>query len=194
MMIETSLIRLDKAVEDGRTLSAGMNVILPIGYEAEVYGFIAIEDNFLSYAIDMPALGECHILSNRAIFLLNNHPRPFPIFKSVCKATKPRYGIYLLYVPKFRNLSSEWDKKFYQESMSKENPNPKVERIDGIKIEEKVAYYYSNEQDLYFESKSKLRGIGSGFVVVTRRVSKQNDDVKYEIFDSHSVMMENEQS
>lgn len=183
-MIETSLIRLDKAVLNGQTLSAGVNVILPEGKNAEIYGFIAIEDDLLSLEIDMPPLGECQVLSNRAIFTLDKHLYRFPIFKSVSKASEQKYKLYLLYVPKFFNSA------IYKESMRREKPNPKVVRIDGIRIEDEVAYYYCQNQDLYFESRSKLRGIGSEFAVVTRRISKHNDEIKYEIFDSHSVMME----
>lgn len=193
MKIETSLIRLDEAViQDGQTLSAETKVVLPTGYEAEIYGFIAIEDDLLSFEIDMPPLGECQVLSNRVIFCLDNTRRSYPIFRSVCKAHEQKYGLYLLYVPKLYYLLN--DGKYYRDSMKDENPHPKVCRIKGIKIEGKVAYYYSDEQDLYFESKSKLRAIGTGFCVITRRVSKPRDDFKYEIFDSHSVMMEkNEQ-
>lgn len=114
----------------------------------------------------------------------------FPVFKSVCKASEERYGVYLLYVPKLFHLTSEWYRKYYIQSMHKEIPHPQVDKIDGIRIEEKVAYYFPEESDLYFESNSKLKGIGSGFVVVIRRISPLTGDIKYEIFDSHSVMVE----
>lgn len=189
-MIDTSLIELEEAVQSGQILSAGMKVKLPIGEEAEIYGFIVIEDDLLSLAIDMPPLGECQVFSNRAIFYMDKQLYRFPIFKSVCKAREQKYGLHLLYVPKFINLPSKWDKDSYFESMSKEMPNPRVGKLEGIQIEENVAYYYSTGTDLYFESKSKLRAIGSGFVVITRRFSKPSENIKYEIFDSQSVMME----
>lgn len=190
MIIETSLIRLDEAVNEGQKLSAGTKVVLPTGDDAEIYGFIAIQDNMLSMNIDMPPLGECSVFSNRVIFYLDKQLHRFPIFQSVCKPTEEKYALYLLYVSKFLNLSTEWDRKYYMESMCKERPHPKVSRIDGIQIEDNIAYYLPNEHDLYFESRSKLRAIGTGFVIVTRRISKLSGDIKYEVFDSHSVKTE----
>lgn len=189
-MIETSLIKLNEAVSAGQTLSAETKVILSTGDEAEIYGFIAIDDNILSIHIDTPPLGECQVFSNRVIFYMEKQLHRFPIFKSVCQASEERYGVYLLYVPKLFHLSSEWHRKYYNESMRKENPHPQVCKIDGIRIEEKVAYYFPEELDLYFESNSKLRGIGTGFVVVIRRISPLTGDIKYEIFDFNSVMVE----
>ena len=189
-MIETSLIKLDEAVEVGQILTAGSKVLLPIGVDAEIYGFIAIDNSFSNPSIDMPPLGECHVLANRIMSTFDKQQHLFPIFRSVSNAIKERYPLYLLYIPRFKNLSSEWDRKAYIYSMSREVPNPKVARIDGIKLEEKVAYYYPKEDDLFFESNSKLRAIGSEFVVVTRRLSKLSDNVKYEVFDAHSVMIE----
>lgn len=190
MIIETSLISLDEAVNEGQKLSAGTKVVLPTGDDAEIYGFIAIQDNMLSTNIDMPPLGECRVFSNRVIFYLDKQLHRFPIFQSVCKPTEEKYALYLLYVSKFLNLSSEWDRKYYMESMCKDRPHPKVSRIDGIQIEDNIAYYIPNEYDLYFESRSKLRAIGTGFVIVTRRISKLSGDIKYEVFDSHSVKTE----
>ena len=190
IMIETSLFKLDEAVQDGSKLFTGSKVVLPTGDEADIFGFIAIEDNLLSVVIDMPPLGECQIFSNRVIFYIDNRLYRFPIFQSVCKASEERYGIYMLYVPKFLNLSSEWERKWYCESMCNEKPHLKVSRINDIRIEENIAYYYPNNHDLFFESRSKLRGIGTGFAVITRRISKLSDDIKYEIFDSHSVIID----
>lgn len=189
-MIETSLIRLDDAVQNGQTLSAGYKVILPIGEEAEIYGFIAIQNNILSSDIDMPPLGECLVFSNRVIFYLDKQLHRFPIFNDVRRPTQERYELYLLYVPKFFNLTSELERKYYVQSMTREIPNPKACQLKGVQIEDNIAYYYPNECDLYFESRSKLRAIGSSFAVVTRRISKPSENVKYEIFDSHSVMIE----
>lgn len=192
-MIDTSLIRLDEAIEIGQKLSSESKVLLPIGEEADIYGFIATDNSLTNPSIDMPPLGECHVLSNRIISTFDKQQYLFPIFRSVGKAIAERYPIYLLHIPRFINLSSEWDRKAYLYSMSREIPNPKVARIDGIKLDEKVAYYYPKEDDLFFESRSKLRAIGSEFVVVTRRISKLSDNIKYEIFDSHSVMIERDE-
>ena len=189
-MVETSLISLDDAIQDGIKLSAGSKIILPSGDKAEIYGFIAINENPLSVNIDMPPLGECKVFSNRVIFFMDKQLHRFPIFQNVSQASEERYGIYLLYVPKFLQVSNEWERKYYMESMCRDKPHPKVSKIEGIQVEENVAYYNPKEHDLYFDSRSKLRGIGSGFVIIVRRISKLSDEIKYEVFDSHSVRME----
>lgn len=189
-MVETSLISLYDAIQEGIKLSAGSKVVLPSGDEAEIYGFIAIDENPFSTNIDMPPLGECKVFSNRVIFLMDKQLHRFPIFQSVSQVSDERYGMYLLYIPKYLNLSTEWERKYYLESMCRDKPHPKVTRIDGIQVEENVAYYLPKEYDLYFESRSKLRGIGSGFLIIIRRVSKLSDEIRYEVFDSHSVRME----
>lgn len=191
MSIESSLISLDKAIREGRTLSAGSKVVLPIGEEAEIYGFIAIEDDdLLSIEINMPPLGECKVLSNRTFFSFEGKIYHFPIFSTVSRANEEKYKLYLLYVPKFFNLTSKYDVEAYRQSMRNEVASPKVYKINGVRVEDKIAYYYANESDLYFRSRSKLSGIGSEFAVITRRVSKLSEDVKYELFDSYGVMIE----
>lgn len=197
MMIETSLITLDKAVKDGRTLSKDLKVILPGGEDAYVYGFIAINDDVLSMVIDMPAIidmplmGECQILSNRAFFYLENKIHRFPIFRSVAKANEEKYNLYLLYMPKFMALT-KYDLDYYLYSMRNENPNPRVARINGVRMEDKRAYYYVNNDELFFKSGSKLNGIGNDFAVITRRIAKISEDIKYEIYESSGVRTENE--
>lgn len=188
-MIETSLIKLNDAVNDGQKLSAGLKVILPIGEEAEIYGFIAIENDNISRNIDMPPLGECQVFSNRVLFYMDKELYRFPIFTSVGKPLQSRYELYMLYIPTYFHLSTSLS-KFYKDSLVKERPNPNVGRLDGVKIENNIAYYYPNESDLFFETRSKFRGIGTGFAIISRRVAKLSEDIKYEIFDSYSVMIE----
>ena len=48
----------------------------------------------------------------------------------------------------------------------------------------------SQENDLYFESSSKLSGIANGLAVITRRLSKETDELRYEIFNSDEVLVE----
>ena len=99
MMIDTSLIRLNEAIKEGRTLKEGDNVILPIGLRAKIYGFIAANevDNLFNSSIDMPPLGEGYILSNRAVFKFGEELYRFPIFTSVCKTSEEKYNLYRLY-------------------------------------------------------------------------------------------------
>lgn len=190
MMIDTSLISLNEAIANGLTLSKGLKVSLPIGGDATIYGFIAMEDDIFSLAIDMPPLGEAKILSNRVLFGFNDQLHRFPIFSSVCKANEERYKLYLLYVSRFLNLPSQWKIKTYIQSMKHEEANPNVYKIDNVRIEDKTAYYYTKDDDLYFQSTSKLCGIGNGFAVITRRISNLSDDIKYEIFNPEEVKIE----
>lgn len=189
-MIETSLIRLDEAIQSGLKLYEGKKVVLPSGEEADIYGFIAIEDNMLISGIDMPPLGECQVFSNRVMFFMNKELRRFPIFSKVCKVSEIRYDLYMLYIVKFFTLLSGWDGKAYLYYMRDRHIIQNLSKLNGVQIEDNNAYYLSNENDLYFESRSNLRAIGSGVAVVTRRISKKTDDIKYEIFDAHSLRME----
>lgn len=189
-MIETSLIRLDEALQCGLKLYEGKKVVLPSGDDADIYGFIAIEDDMLSPFIDMPPLGECQVFSNRVMFLMDKKLHRFPIFSKVCKVSENRYDLYMLYLVKFNNLLSEWDLKAYIYYFRDRKIITNLMKLNGVQIEENIAYYIPYKNDLYFESRSKLRAIGSGVAVVTRRISKKADDIKYEIFDAHSLRME----
>ena len=190
MMIETSLLSLDKAVDEGKKISADMKVILPNSESAEIYGFVAIEDNIFGERIDMPPLGECNVFSNRIIFNVGEHQSRRPIFLSVYKATEERYDLYMLYIFKFLDLYRGCDFKAYKSYMRDRKIIPSLSKLKEIKIEEEEAFYYPSEHDLYFESSSKLRASASGFAVITRRHSKLSDTVRYEIYDSRSVKIE----
>ena len=192
MMIETSLINIIDAINNGRTLSKGQPVTLPVEGDATIYGFLAIENFiFSSMAIDMPPLGEATVLSNRVIFAFDKKLHRFPIFNSVCKVTEEKYGLQFLYVPRLLNLSKQWIVNAYEQSMVQEKPNPTVARIDGVKIEDNVAYYYPHNDDMYFKSSSKLRGLGDGLAVIIRRISKISGDIKYEIYNPEEIQVEN---
>lgn len=190
MMIETSLIRLDEALQSGLKLYEGKKVVLPSGEEADIYGFIAIEDNMLSPFIDMPPLGECQVFSNRVMFLMDKELHRFPIFSKVCKVSESRYDLYMLYLVRFNNLLSGWDLKAYMYYFRDRKIITNLMKLNGVQIEENTASYLPSKNDFYFESRSKLRAISSGVAVVTRRISKKADDIKYEIFDAHSLRME----
>ena len=70
----------------------------------------------------------------------------------------------------------------------------KVTSYGNVKIEgafgERQAFYYPRENDLYFQSSSKLRGMASSFAVITRRVSKVSDQVIYEVYNPEEVKIE----
>lgn len=190
MIIETSLINLETALNNGYTLVKGQPVVLPIDGQATIYGFIAIENSVFSSEIDMPSLGEASVLSNRVIFAFDKKLYRFPIFNSVSKATEEKYGLRFLYVPRLFRLSNQWELQLYSQAMSQEKPNPKVARLTGVKIEDEIAYYYPPKNDIYFQSSSLLRGLSDGFVVIIRRISKISGDIKYEIFNPDEIQIE----
>ncbi|MDE6006203.1 MAG: hypothetical protein K2G67_01435 [Muribaculaceae bacterium] len=181
-----NLICIDDLIKSGKTLSSGSKVKLPSGDDAEIYGFIATEDNSLSKFIDMPPLGESSVLSNRVIYYLDNQLFRFPIFKNVCKARDVNYELQFLYIPRFLQLGG-YLRTEYVKLLAEGIVSCKLNSIEGVSIEGDQVFYHPNEYDLYFESYSKLRAIGKGFAIITRRISKLNDNVKYEIFDSYSV-------
>lgn len=191
MMIETSLINLMDAIKNGRTISKGQRVTLPIKGESTIYGFIAVENDILGLSIDMPPLGEATVLSNRVIFTFDKQLHRFPIFNSVCRASDEKYGLHLLYVPKFLNLSNAWTVKAYVQTMVKETVNSSVSKIEGVKIEDNIAYYYPQDGDLYFTSLSKLKGMSNGLAVIVRRISNITGDLKYEIYNPEEIQIEN---
>ena len=193
MMIETSLINIADAINKGRTISKGERVTIPVEGDSTIYGFLAIENRFFgdTIDIDMPPLGEANVLSNRVIFAFDEKLHRFPIFNSVSRASEGKYGLYLLYVPRLLNLSNKWNVQAYKETMAKEAPHYNVSRIMDVKLEDNIAYYYPHEDDLYFESSSKFRGLSNGFAVVIRRISNITGDIKYEIYNSDEVQIEN---
>lgn len=191
MMIETSLINILDAINNGRAISKGQRVTLPIEGESTIYGFIAIENDILGLSIDMPPLGEATVLSNRVIFTFDKKLLRFPIFNSVCRVSDEKYGLHLLYVPKFLNLSNTWTVNAYVQTMVKETVNSSVSKIEGVKIEDNIAYYYPQDGDLYFTSSSKLKGMSNGLAVIVRRISNITGDLKYEIYNPEEIQIEN---
>lgn len=191
MKIETSLINILDAIKNGRTLSKGLQVTIPVAGESTIYGFIAIENLFFSNpAINMPPLGEATVLSNRVVCVFDKIQYRFPIFYSVGQATEERYEINMLYVPRFLN-EHESKVRAYTQTMVSGVSNCNIIKIDGVKLENNIAYYFPKEDDLYFTSSSKLRGLSNGLAVIIRRVSMISGDVKYEIYNAEEVQIEN---
>lgn len=192
MEIETSLINVNEALAQGQTLSKGMQVSLPMGLEATIYGFVPVEVSLFDFRIDMPPLGEAKVVSNRVVAAFNGGLRHFPVFNDVSKPVEERYPLSLLYIPRFlRNrLDSESLESAYLRVLMYGTPELKVKKLNGVDIEKGCAYYFPQENDLYFESSSKLSGIANGLAVITRRLSKETDELRYEIFNSDEVLVE----
>lgn len=194
MMIETSTMNLFEAIAKGKELIKGMEVKLPLfEYKAHIYGFVATQGQVLGVDIDMPALGQANVLSNRIVY----ESRAFPIFTSVKKACEEKSNLYQLYVPHFLSsfYKDSW-RNAYWRTFTGESVDSKVTSYGNVKIEgtleERKAFYYPRENDLFFQSSSKLRSIASSFAVITRRVSKVTDQVIYEVYNPEEVKIESE--
>lgn len=192
MMIETSTINLFEAVANGKELTKGMEVKLPLfDYKAYIYGFVPTQGRALDVEIDTPVLGQAKVLSNRIVY----ESRAFPIFTSVQKALEEKYNLYQLYVPHFLSDSkyASWRKAYWQ-AFTGDSVDSKVASYGNVEIDgtlgERQAFYHPRENDLYFQSPSKLRGIASSFVVITRRISKVTDQVIYETYNPEEVKIE----
>lgn len=192
MKIETSLITVEEALSQGCTLRKGMNVTLPIRESAEIYGFIATDNDPYSNIIDMPPLGEAVVLSNRVLYASSKGTSIFQLFSEVGRATEEKYDIHALIIPEFVYLQSEWNRSAYIRTLKDEKADPRISRIDPrrIKMGGTKAYYHPRDIDLYFQSASKFRGIATGLAVITRRITRNTEDIKYEVFCANEVLIE----
>lgn len=190
MEIETSLVNVNEALAQGQTLSRGMQVSLPLGLEAKIYGFIAVEETLFSPTVNMPPLGEVKIISNRAVAYYNGCLCRYPIFRSVHKCDDEWHPLFHLYIPRFFNQGREAVTRAYKRCFADGVVESIIESLRGVGIEEGCAYYYPQENDLYFESSSDLSGFANGLAVITRRLSKETDELRYEIFNSDEVLVE----
>lgn len=191
MEIETSLINVNEALAQGQTLSRGMHVSLPMGLEATIYGFVPVEVSLFDFRIDMPPLGEAKVVSNRVVASFNGVLRAFPVFNNVSKPVEDSYPLSRLYIPRFlRNRLDGSLENAYLGVLRNGTAESKVKKLNGVDIENGCAYYSRQENDLYFESSSKLSGIANGLAVITRRLSKGTDELRYEIFNSDEVLVE----
>ena len=50
--------------------------------------------------------------------------------------------------------------------------------------------YYPREDEYLFETTSQLRGFGNSFVVITRRISSENGNVFYEVWNPNEIELE----
>lgn len=159
--------------------------------EGEIYGFIAMWNNICGPDIDMPPLGEATVLANRVVTYINGKFFRFPIFTETHSAEANKYNLYLLYVPKLCFQSNISYVNAYLESMLSGKPNDKIRKLKDIVMENDSVYYETQKEDIYFKSSlSKFCGIGNDFAVITRRITKNTGDIKYEIFYSSEIKIE----
>lgn len=180
-----------EALKQGKTINSGSRIKLPVEGLAEIYGFVPYhDDTFSSIGLEKtptcPPLGPANIIGNRIIFSIEGNIYRAPLFKALSIAEE-KYPIYLLYVPRLLNLSAESRIKAYLSSFKNEKPSPYINQVDGIRIVDKEPFYFPNEDEYLFTSSSKLKGIGNSFAVITRRLSKDNGLLLYEVYDPQDV-------
>ena len=71
--------------------------------------------------------------------------------------------------------------------MQSKTPDQFVYKNDGVKIEDNEAFYYPKEDELFFESSTSLKGIANAFVVITRRIAPDNEQVVYEVYSPDDI-------
>lgn len=187
---------MSTVIEDlmaGKELKRGAIVKLPIGKEATIYGFVAYHERLDDFpkdvkGINCPALGPAHVIGNRIVSALDGKLYRFPIFISVTKATKNKYPVFGLYNPELL-LEAVYPSRAtsYRRSMQSKTPDQFVYKNDGVKIEDNEAFYYPKEDELFFESSTSLKGIANAFVVITRRIAPDNEQVVYEVYSPDGI-------
>lgn len=173
-----------------------VKIKLPVEGKAEIFGFVTFHDDIFSNvgtegAPTCPPLGQANVIGDRIIFPIDNKIYRAPIFSCVSKP-EIKYPIYLLYVPRLLNQTYDSHIKAYVQSFKNERPSPYIAKVDGVRIEDKQPFYFPKEDEYIFSSKSKLRGIGNSFVVITRRISKETGALIYEVYNPKDVEIINE--
>lgn len=189
-MIDTSLITITEALRNGRTISKGAVVTLPIVGKAFIYGFVATLHNIYGSIMDMPPLGKTTVLSNRVLSYFHQEVHNFPVFNSIRKSDSERLELRNLHIPKYLHFLDKQQHYAYIQFLRYNELRPAIERIEGVVVEDNKAYYLPQDKEFYFESESELKAISKGCAVVTRRVSGDSDSLVYEIFNPGEVLIE----
>lgn len=179
------------AIKQGKTIISGSRIKLPVEGLAEIFGFVPYHEDVLSdFGLERtptcPPLGAANIIGNRIIFAIDGQIYRVPLFKTLAVADE-KYPIYLLYVPRLLDLPAESRVKAYISSFKNEKPSPYIYQVNGIKIIDKEPFYFPNEDEYLFTSPSKLKGIGNAFAVITRRKSKENGILQYEVYNPQDI-------
>lgn len=176
-------------VKSGHIISKYDVVKLPTGEKAYIYGFIPYNSSPFSFALSCPPLGKAIIIGNRCISNINGNFCRFPIFASVRQITKKKYPLYLLYVPRLIELSNQEYVKYYMDCYRTSRFNFKINKIEGVEIEDNNAFYKPEDLDMEFNSfvyssYNRISGIGNGFVVITYKHLEREGVMIYEVYDA----------
>lgn len=110
-------------------------------------------------------------------------------------ATKDVYPVYLLYIPRLlENPKNPSYVDYYLSALkNQKNYNWNVSRIEDIATDDDgVAYYSRRNDELLFESASKLSGLANSFLVITYRESPKTGEMLYEVYNAEDVLFSND--
>ncbi len=182
-----------EALKQGKTVESNTRIKLPVEGKAEIFGFVPYHDDFdtcfgYDETITCPPIGAANIIGDRIIFPVNGKFYRAPIFESIHLADE-KYPVYLLYVPRFLNLTSKYQISGYKKAFASETPRliGYDKYPDSIRVIDGVPVYFSEEREYIFSSASKLRGIGNAFVVIVRRRSNETGTVVYEVYNPNEI-------
>lgn len=180
---------ISNILSQGKKIKNFIPIRLPIVGSALIYGFVAINESSFSNIVNCPPLGSAHVIANRIIFSLDGNLYRFPIFSSISKPTDDKYPVYLLHVPRLIE-SCESYVNAYLYCMKNNKLHKWINKVDGVRVFDGIAYYYPREDEYLFETTSQLRGFGNSFVVITRRISSENGNVFYEVWNPNEIELE----
>lgn len=189
-MVETSLINVREALNNGITLSKGMDVVIPKIGDASIYGFLSTLNDAFSHVFDMPPLGRTTVLSNRILCYIGQQLCRFIIFDKVTKVTGDRLDIQYLYIPKFAYIDNPRGLTAYKKVMGNVEWDSYIAKLNRVEVEDDKAYYLPEDNEIYFESSSKLKGVSKGCAVVTKRLSNNAEAIVYEVHNYNDVFVE----
>ena len=186
-----------ETLNQGKTIETDTRIKLPVEGKAVIYGFVPYHCNDIDSFFDFeetatcPPIGPANVIGDRIIFSLDGKFYRAPVFNSISSPASPeeKYPVYLLYVPRFLNLSSQYRIYGYKKAFANEKPRlAKYDKYpEDIRVIESVPFYSPLNGEYIFSSASKLRGIGNSFVVITRRLSKEMGTVVYEVYNPKDV-------
>ena len=114
-----------EALKQGITLESGTQIKLPIDGKAAIYGFVPYHFDDKDYCfgyeeiITCPPIGPANVIGDRIIFPLDGKFFRAPVFNSI-STPEEKYAVYLLYVPRFLNLSSKYKISGYKKAFGSE--------------------------------------------------------------------------
>ncbi len=170
----------------GKKVDSSTPIKLPIVDNATIYGFVAYNENLLSDIVNCPPLGVAFIVANRAVFYFEDKFYRFPIFSSISKPVEDKYHVYLLHVPRLLEMCFS-HVNAYLYCMKNNKLHKWISKVEGIKVVDNKAYYYPKEDECLFESSSQFRAIANSFVVITRRITSENENVIYEVWNPNEI-------